>query len=92
MEELRATEELMVTLVDSEATTDEELTVPVVDSKKIVFDSEVTTDEEELTIDLEVTTEVRATEEMTVPVVESDMTTEQEEELRTIVVDLEATT
>ena len=48
-------------------TTDEELTVPVVDSKMtteeepraIVFHSEGTTDEQELTIDLEVTTEAR---------------------------------
>ena len=65
----------MVTLVDSEATNDEELTVPVVDSK-IVFDSEGTN--EELTIDSEVTAEARATEELTVPVVDLEMTTEEE--------------
>ena len=47
--------------------------------------------DEELIIDSEVTTEVRATEdELTVPVVNSEMTTE-EEELRATVVDSEAT-
>ena len=68
----------------------------------MVVDSDVTT--EELTIDSEMTTEARASEkltgtavdstdkeELTVPVVDSKMTTE-EKELRAIVVDSEATT
>ena len=50
-------------------TTKEELTVPVVDS-------DVTT--EELTIDLEVTTEARETDELTVPAVDSEVTTDEE--------------
>ena len=42
-------------MVDLQMTTEEE------ELRVIVFDSETTTDEEELTIDMEVTTEVRAT-------------------------------
>ena len=65
-------------------TTTEELTVPMVDSK-------VTT-EEELRVtafNLEVTTEVRATEELTVTVVDLEATTE---ELSATAFDSDATT
>ena len=87
--EARATlEELMVTVVAT--TEEEELTVPVVDSKMTaeeeelmvtVADSEATTEEEELMIDSDVTTEARATEK--------ELTVTVEEEL---MVDSEATT
>ena len=50
-------------------TTEEELRVTV-------FDLEGTSDEE-LTIDLEVTTEAKVTEELTVPVVDSEGTMEE---------------